>query len=614
MSGFAVIYDHRSPLTPKDEKFTTFQQDVTEFKQVGGDVHYAAGSHCTLAKFDTRSTRHHAVIQDAQTGAWLIAAGTVLHETAAPDWELHKLLRDYLENGNRVLTDLDGPFALVIYNPHTNKLVVATDPMGFISVFYGRQNDRTYVATSALAVAKAVRSMPDEYGICHYLNVGGMYGALTLWRNVRRLSPGTLLEIIAADVTETRYWQPSLDPAVVKLSLADSIDYAEALFSRLTARHIASEGPMWADLTAGFDSRLVTMFLAHQNVPFCSSCQGPVDSPDVRISRQIAEALGWEYRHHILPDDWGRQRPAYFARVLGKADGHLDVFKQSSVMWDQDQRAPHTTTSVWGLGGEVWRGTVWKQELWNTGRMRTPNYDRLLSYRVMTPLDPALFRNPQCVEQVRSEFKHHFKSIGDEFADHPNTVQLDRVFTYKSTGYSGAQMSAVMGRQRVLSPLYFKESASAAMSTNFRWRQHSRLVRHLIERINPELAAFPTTDGGPALPMRLNNIAKFRRYWISIGKQLVRKASQATLRRSILPPVRDEFDTYPLARWRRETLDVLARDDILNIKTMRSAALYNPEQLTSFLQAARNDDFKQEALLSRIVTVEMALRMLDTEL
>ncbi|RLC80053.1 MAG: hypothetical protein DRJ03_10355 [Chloroflexi bacterium] len=614
MSGFAVIYNRHTPLAPQDEKFTTFRRDVVDFKQVGGNVHNAVGSHCAAAKFDTPSTRHHAIVRDAQTTAWLIATGTVLHENAAPDWGLDNLLRDYLETGQRVLTDLDGTFALAIYDPHTNKLIVATDPMGFTSVFYGQQNNRTYVATSALAVAKAVHALPDEYGVSHYLNVGCVYGTITLWSNVRRLPPGTLLEITPTGVTEIHYWRPSLDPAVMKLSLADTIDYTEALFSRLTARHLTSEAPMWADLTAGFDSRLVTMFLAQQSVPFRASCQGPVDSPDVLISMRIAKSLGWDYQHHILPDDWGQQRPAYLARVLGKADGHLDVFKQSSVIWDQDQRAPYATTSVWGLGGEVWRGTVWKQEFWNTGRTRTPNYDRLLSYRVMPSLDPTLFRDPQCAARVRSGVKRHLKSIGDEFADWPNTAQLDRVFTYKATGRSGAQMSAVMGLQRVLAPLNFKESISAAMSIHFRWRQHSRLVRHLMARVNPELAAFPTTDGGPALPMCLSNITKFRRYWISIGKQLVRKASQATLGYSILPPLRDEFDSYPLARWRRETLDILARDNILNIKTMRSAALYDPERLAAFLQTARNDDFKQEPLLSRIITVEMALRTLDTAL
>lgn len=610
MSGFALVYDLNNPCPADDAGFVALKTATARFKGLNIDATLtASGPRCATVKFNTPSARHLAI--ETQAGAWLMAAGTVLHSNPPRGWSLSTLLNDYLKMGQNALTELDGHFALVIYDPRADALIVATDPMGFISVFYGQRNGRVHAATSALAVARAVQSPPDEYGVCHYLNVGSMYGPTTLWRDVRRLSPGMLLEVTPSSVAEIRYWQPTLDPAMTRLGLASSIDHAEALFGRLTTRYLAPEAPLWADLTAGFDSRLVTMFLAQQSVPFRASCQGPSDSPDVRISRQIAEALEWDYRHHVLPDDWGRQRPLYFSRALGKGDGHLDLFKLSSVLWDQEQRLSHATTSIWGLGGEVWRGTVWKQEFWNAGRTQTVNYDRLLAYRVMAPLDPRLFRDPQCVARVRHEIKRHLKAIGDELADQPNTTQLDRVFAYKTTGHSGAHISAVMGLQRVLAPLYFKASVSAAMSIHFRWRQHSRLFRHLMARVNPRLAAFPTTDGGPALPMRLTNIAKFQRYWAFLSQQLVRKASQAILGRSILPPPRDEFASYPLARWRRETLDTLAGDGILNVGTMRSAALYDTDRLATFLQAARNQDFGQESLLSRIVTVEMALRKLD---
>lgn len=613
MSGFAIVYDLYNLLPAEDSQSAIFKMAVARFKTLDVNATLtASGQHCIAAKFNTPSTRHQTI--KMQDGAWLLAAGTVLHSNPPRGWSLSTLLGNYLEMGQDTLAALDGPFAIAIYNPDGDKLVVATDPMGFISVFYGQHNGRVYIGTSALAVAQAVQSPPDRYGVCHYLNIGSMYGPTTLWRDVRRLSPATLLEITPTSVTETRYWQLTLDPAIPRLSLSDSLDHAESLFSQLTTRHLASESPLWADLTAGFDSRLVTMFLDKEGVCFRASCQGPADSPDVRISSRIAEALGWDYQQHILPDDWGQQRPSYFLRALGKGDGHLDLFKLSSVIWDQEQRAHYAATSIWGLGGEVWRGTIWKQEFWNAGRTRTVNYDRLLAYRVMTPLDPTLFRDPQCVARVHSEVKRHLKAVGDEFADQPNTAQLDRIFAYKTTGHSGAHISAVMGLQRVLAPLYFKESVSAAMSTHFRWRQHSRLFRHVIAHVNPKLAAFPVTGGGPALPMRLANIGKFRRYWISSGQQLVRKASRATLGRSLLPPPRDELAGYPLARWRRETLNVLAYDDILNIKTMRSAALYEPERLAAFLQAAHSDDFKQETLLSRIVTVELALRALDAVL
>jgi len=539
--------------------------------------------------------------------------GTVLDsDNDLEDGDLRILLTNYLRSGNAAFQSLDGPFALVIYNKPANKLVVVSDPLGFVSVFYGRRGNNTYVATSALAVAKAVQATPSEYGTYLFLTTGSVFGKSTLWREVERLSAGTVLEITHAGITESVYWSPAVKGEVTRLSLTETVDYTLDLLSGLMRRHLKREGRVWADLTGGFDSRLVTMLMHHCGLPFRASCQGPMASPDVGISSRITRELGWDYQHNMLPDDWGRERYEWLSRALGKVDGHLDLFKSSSVLWNQDQRALEYGTSIWGLGGELWRGTIWKQEFWNAGKTPTVNYDRLIDYRVMRPVAHTIFRDVSRVKWIREEVKSLLKSVGDRYADWPNTVKLDCIFAYKTTGLTGSHISAVMGQQRVMAPLYFKDSVAGAISTHFKWRSHSRLVRLLMEKVNPVLANFATTDGGPALPMRVTNLHKFRPYWSLIGKQLMRKTSQAVLGRSLLSSARDEFASYPLARWRQETLACLERDKVLDHAHMHSGRLYDAERLADFLERARTKEFSQETFLSRILTVEMALRSVGT--
>jgi asparagine synthase (glutamine-hydrolysing) len=608
MSGFALIFDTQKPITPQDQDFLTLKKSVAEHKGLGSAGWDVYGLQCAAVKFDMPSTLHRGITVDVQSGSWILAAGTVLNSEDDSNRGLGVLLEDYLKLGDGVFRGLDGPFALVIYNKPANKIAVVADPMGFISIFYARRGNRIYVATSALAVAQAVHATPNEYGIYHFLNIGSMYGKTTLWQEVERLSAGTVLEITPSGSTQSVYWLPAVDDEISKLSLSETVEYAFDLLSRLIKQHLKREGSTWVDLTGGFDSRLVTLFMDYHNLPFKASCQGPPDSPDVRISSRIARQLGWGYRHAILPDGWGRERYERFPEALGKGDAHLDLFKLSSVLWDQEQRALEYNTSIWGLGGELWRGTIWKQELWNVGKTRTVNYDRLIAYRVMNPVDHSIFSDASRVDWVRQEVRALLESMGDRYANYPNTVKLDCIFAYKTTGHSGAHISAVMGQQRVLSPLYFKDSVAGAISAHFKWRNHSRLVRLLMERVNPVLASFGTTDGGPALPMRVTNLRKFVPYWSFVGKQLVRKASYAVLGRSLLAPVRDELTSYPLTRWRQETLDCLAQDRVLDHACMHSGRLYNPEHLAAFLEKARTEEFSQEAFLSRIVTVEMALR------
>ena len=65
---------------------------------------------------------------------------------------------------------------------------------------------------------------------------------------------------------------------------------------------------------------------------------------------------------------------------------------------------------------------------------------------------------------------------------------------------------------------------------------------------------------------------------------------------------------YPLAQWREDTLSLLEAEDLLVPTRMHSADLYDLETLEPFLAQARTNDFKHDGLLSRVITVEMAMR------
>ncbi len=609
MSGFALIFDRREPMTIEGQHFVAFRDAVAHYKELNSTYQEVSGQQYAAVKFNTPTSLHQRIITDERTGSWLLAVGTVLDSGNNPeDGDLQFLLTNYLELGSAALQSLDGPFALLIYNNLNNKLVVISDPLGFISVFYAWRGNKFYVATSALAVAKAVQSPPAEFGIYLFLTSGGIYGKSTLWQTVERLLPGTVLEVTSTGSSESVYWVPVVKDEITRLSLSETVDYVLDSLSRSITNALKREGKTWVDLTGGFDSRLVTMLMHYGRLPFKANCHGPLGSRDVMISSSIARKFGWDYQHFMLPEDWGQRRYRELSRALGKGDGHLDLFKLTRVLRDQDERMLEYGTAVWGLGGELWRGFFWRQELWNIGTSPDVNYDRLVDYRILHPVDQSVFRDTDRVAWVREELKLLLKSVGDRYPDLPNTVKLDYIYAYKNTAHTGAHISAVMGQQRAIAPLFFKESITCAISTNFKWRNHSRLVRVLMEKLNPVMADFETTAGGPALPMRFTNLHKFVPYFILISNQLVRKISREFLGWSLLPDPSSDLATYPLSRWRQLTLDCITQDKTLDPAKMYSGRLYNTDRLVKFIEQAHGTEFKHETFLSRILTVEMALR------
>ena len=616
MSGFALVFDQKEPLTAQEPTFADFLESVANYRCLDKPGQLATGAQCVAAKLDSPSTLRRGVVLDEATGSWLLAVGTVIDNADVhPDGNLNQLLVDYLERGIEVFERLDGHFALVIYDRREESVVVVSDPFGFISIFYGQRGSRFFISTSALAVAKAVQSKPSELGVRHFILFGGFFGETTLWQDVKRLLPATALKLTRNGVKQCTYWSFSLDQTIAELSLDESVDCVVDVLSRTMRRGLMREGKVWLSLTGGLDSRTLAAMMQHCDLPFKAYCHGPPDSRDVRIASMVSQKMGWDYEYFPLPEDWGRQRPRWLSQTLGQTDAHLDVLKRARIIREQTLKAQQYGVSLWGYGGEIYRGYWWKQEFLNVGSTSKVNYDRLLDFRIMPAVDwPVLKDTATWVSSIREELKTQLKAIGEQHADWPNTVKLDLIGGRLEPALSGATISAVLGLQRAISPFDFKDNVSCVLSVNHKWRTHSRLFRFMLERINPVLADIETADGGPASPMRLTNLYKFVPYWLGVSEKLIWGVGCKFLGRSLWRKINPgtEGKAYPLAQWRRDTLSQLEDQTLLMPAKMHSASLYDVDILQALLTQAQTDGFRHEALLSRIITVEMALRSVGT--
>ena len=108
----------------------------------------------------------------------------------------------------------------------------------------------------------------------------------------------------------------------------------------------------------------------------------------------------------------------------------------------------------------------------------------------------------------------------------PRAVQLDAVYAYvKATAHFGAYRSADATLLEANLPLYGRTTYEAAFTTNYRWRNGHRLMREMMVRLDPAVAAVPTTRGGPAVPMRLRNAYLFSPYFAQLARKGVAKVS-----------------------------------------------------------------------------------------
>ncbi len=603
MSGLAVMINADD--TRVDEmEFDRFVERVARYKAFRGAPLMQRGAACRASKFNTHASFHRGVVVDPRTGSWLMAAGTVVDtQEVSPDRNLCSLLTDYLAQGNAVFARCDGQFALVIYDAAAHKTVVVSDPFGYFSIFYGTHNGQLFLATSALAVAEQIQAPLNAPGVDCFLYTGKVFGEMTLWHGVKRMSAASVLEYDAGLARETKYWTPTPDTTLGKLSLEDAIACSTETVGNILTRNLAPEGKVWSDLTGGFDTRFLTFFLDRMGLPFKSNFVGPAEQEDVRIAQEIVNKFHWEHQHFELPGDWHNVCTNLLIEALGRGDTQLNVLLLLRALWVHKQECREYTTLLSGLGGEMWRGIAWWPERGALDNSSIVHYDRQL-WSLMHPVPQEVLAD-DARARVKSELVEQFRAVGEREPEAPNTFKLDCVWTYRETGHVGAWTSFGAGLVRILPPLFSKDIVRHVMSLDYRWRVNNALVKHILEKHNRALANIEVEGRGPAIPMRFTNLHRFVPSRVAQGRKAANKFSEVTFGKTLWTNHRAEG--YSRGAWRRAILQFARRQNLLEPKTMRSGKLYNADALSAFLADAETDQFRHDEFLGRILTVEMGL-------
>jgi asparagine synthase (glutamine-hydrolysing) len=504
------------------------------------------------------------------------------------------------------LGSLDGQFAAVTHDALSATTRIVADPLGMQRYYVGEQGSRLYASTSALAIARVVGAEPDTLGVTTFLTTGGQFGRRTIWEGVERLEPGTVLEVAGGQKRESVYWSPAVDDEIVHESLGGlTARNSDALVDSLRD-HLSGAEALLADLTGGFDSRLLTLSLRRAGVPIVSTTTGSEHQADVVIAGEIARRLGlaWRWNQPASPPK-GEQALSALDQAVAWADGHLNALEALPVLANHARNGGDFGRLINGGGGEHLRYYAWAQEFPRAGHTRSVDYTRWINYRVMSPIDSGLFREDP-VPAVRHDIEERMRPVAARYADHPNTVQLDAMYAYKSTGHFGAWMSLARRDLDVELPYYWKPVFATAFSSSYRYRNHNRLIRHMIARLDPGVARMPTERGGPAEPWRPSNLHRFAPFYTRQLRNLVPRVTHRLAGRALFAH-RDLPGGSGI-------MGALIEQGALDPRGMRSAPLYDRARLGELLARQAGPEASPSALLGRVLTIERALAQVDTEI
>jgi len=223
----------------------------------------------------------------------LIARGHRFETTS--DTEV--LLRMYLEHGESFVAKLNGMFAFLIYDGRTGQILAARDHFGIKPLYVFQNRDLILFGSEIKALLQhpAAKAEADFDGLRDYVTFQFVLGERTLFRNVRKLSPGhyEIFDIATGRTRSVKYWEPKFEIDSHHNEEYFATTLREILEDAIRMQ-LRSDVPVGAHLSGGMDSSLVTALAAERYPGRLKTFTGRfLEGPEYDESRYAKEAASF---------------------------------------------------------------------------------------------------------------------------------------------------------------------------------------------------------------------------------------------------------------------------------------------------------------------------------
>ena len=288
--------------------------------------------------------------------------------------ESEVIINLYLKHGLDFIGKLNGMFAIAIHDARDNSLHLVRDRMGKKPLWISQLNDGTLFFASevrALMLARPVRTLRINM-VAEVMQYGYINAPNSAFNEIGQLPPASVLTWREGKTTTSAYWVPDFDTKI-NISYEEALETTKKLIEESVARRLISERPLGSFLSGGYDSTIVTAYMAKlmsEKVQTYSIGFQSAQYNEAHHAKQVANFLGTNHHEEILSPD-----PAL---VIEKISHVLDQpFADSSVVPTYLLAKFARENLIVALGGdggdEVFGG-----------------YDRYLAAPILQRLNPAM--------------------------------------------------------------------------------------------------------------------------------------------------------------------------------------------------------------------------------
>jgi asparagine synthase (glutamine-hydrolysing) len=277
--------------------------------------------HRRLSIVDLSPAGHNPMPNEDET-VWITFNGEIynhekLRKTLINQGHLYRSRSDtetiihlYEERGLDFVQDLEGDFAIALWDENHNRLVLARDRIGVKPLYYTVQNGRLIFASEIKAILAhpSISRAMDEESLYHYLTFLTTPAPRTLFAGINKLPAGCLLLCDArGDIKITRYWDAVVEQPAEPLSEEETAREVRRLLTESIEKRMMSDVPFGVFLSGGIDSTANVALMAQlMSQPVRTFTVGFADAQEfneIEEARMVAREYNTDHSEILITQD-----------------------------------------------------------------------------------------------------------------------------------------------------------------------------------------------------------------------------------------------------------------------------------------------------------------------
>ena len=492
----------------------------------------------------------------------------------------------YEEKGPDCLRDLNGMFAIALWDHRAKRLLLARDRAGEKPLYYWRGNDTLAFGSEIKALLEypGISRSIDPVALTHYFFYGHFPSPNSVYAEIKKLPAAHYMVVENGNFHIDAYWRPQEflrspnQPLVTPRQERDLVEELAVRLRQAAESRLVSDVPLGVFLSGGVDSSAIVAIMSELSPGNVNSFS--VNFPEKSFNEESYSTLvakRFRTQHHVLTAD----KPAMFQALTTLAN-HLDepIADPAVIPTYMISRfaREHIKVALSGEGSDELFGgypTYMGARLADyylklPGVVRRQVFGRLKNHLPVSsaavPVGLFLRRFLSHAEKTPAERHHIWFGMF-------NPMELDQLFSPDWAGPHPPSSQIYTPLARVLEGARFDETVSEMLYLDFRLY----LEDNLLVKVYRASMACSLELRTPFLDHRLIEFAEGLPSQLKVRgfklKYILKKAVERWLPREIVYRQKRGF-SVPIASWMRNELRPLV-DETLSEEKLRRQGMFN---------------------------------------